>query len=61
VTAILTLPGWMVDRKAPPDTVHVLNPKEIVKLCDTKKEILNANLIHRICYQLDQKCKLDIA
>ena len=29
VTAILTLLGWMVDRKAPYGGVYVLNPKDI--------------------------------
>jgi hypothetical protein len=60
VTPILALPGWMVDRRAPCKTVHVLNPKEIVNVCDSKKEGLTDNLMKRICYQLDQKCRLGI-
>jgi len=60
VTAILTLPGWMVDRKAPSKGVHILNPKEIAKVCEPKRESLNENLLKRICYQLDQKCKLGV-
>jgi hypothetical protein len=60
VTAILTLPGWMVDRKAASKVVHVLNPKEIVKLVDGQPANLNETLIKRICYQLDQKCKMDV-
>jgi hypothetical protein len=57
-TPILTLPGWMVDRKAPGNGVHVLNPKEIVKVCDNKEENLSENLVKRICYQLEERCKL---
>ena len=60
VTPILTLPGWMVGRLAPNRGVHVLNPKEIPKICNSKEIILNDNLIRRICYQLDQKCKLEV-
>jgi hypothetical protein len=57
-TPILTLPGWMVDRKAPGRGVHVLNPKEIVKVCDNKAKNLSENLVKRICYQLEERCKL---
>jgi hypothetical protein len=60
VTPILALPGWLVDRKAPSTTVCVVNPKEIIKVCNTKQERLNDNLIRRVCYQLDQKCKLEL-
>ena len=60
VTAILTLPGWMVERKAARKGVHVLNPLEIFKLFDGQPETLTENLIKRICYQLDQKCKMEV-
>ena len=51
------IPG-MVERKAAGDGVHVLNPKEIVKVCDNKEKNLSENLVKRICYQLEEKCKL---
>jgi hypothetical protein len=57
---ILTLPGWMVDRKAPGKGVHVLNPKEIAKLCDNKAPNLSDNLVRRIGYQLEERCKLTL-
>ena len=57
-TAILTLPGWMVDRKAPYDGVYVLNPKEIHQVCSMREQKLNSQLIGRICHQLDQKCRV---
>jgi hypothetical protein len=60
VTAILTLPGWMVDRKTACKSVQVLNPKEIIKLVHGQPESLSQNLIKRICYQLDQKCKIEV-
>jgi hypothetical protein len=60
VTAILTLPGWMVDRKKASKGVHVLNPKEIVSLVDGQPASINENLIRRIRYQLDQKCRMEV-
>jgi hypothetical protein len=60
VTAILSLPGWMVDRKAPPKPVHVLNPKEIGALCNSIRGSLEENLLKRIRYLLDQKCRMEI-
>jgi hypothetical protein len=60
VDPILTLPGWMVNRKAQNATVQVLNPKEILKFCSSQRERLDANLIRRICYQLEEKCKLEM-
>jgi hypothetical protein len=59
-TAILTLPGWMVDRKTACKAVQVLNPKEIFSLFDGQPEKLNDNIIKRICYHLDQKCKMEV-
>ncbi len=59
-TPILTFPGWMVDRKAPGKGVHVVNPKEIIKVCNGREARLDDTLIRRICYQLDQKCKLSM-
>ena len=59
VTGILTLPGWMIDRMKPPFDVNVLNPKEIIKFVDSKEQRLSENLIKRICYQLEEKCKLE--
>ena len=58
--AILTIPGWWVERKGRAD-VYVVNPKEIRGLVLS----LNANLlgeetIQRISHQLDQKCKLEM-
>jgi hypothetical protein len=60
VTPILTLPGWLVERKAPPAPVHVVNPKEIVKVCQSDREPLSEDLLRRICHQLDQKCRIAV-
>jgi hypothetical protein len=60
VASILTLPGWLVDRTAPPTRVHVVNPKEIIKVCGSKQAELGDILIRRICHQLDQKCRITI-
>jgi hypothetical protein len=59
-TPILTLPGWMVDRKAPFDGIYVLNPKEIYGVCSTSPEKLTEPQIRRICHQLDQKCRIEV-
>jgi hypothetical protein len=60
VTAILTIPGWWVERKALPDGVHVVNAKEIIQVCDTKVEKINESILQRIRHQLAQKCRLEI-
>lgn len=58
VEAILTIPGWFVERKAPPGGVHVLNPKQIKTFFKSKKERpLSDSMVQRIVHQLDQKCR----
>lgn len=59
-TPILTLPGWMVDRKVPSDGLFVLNPKEIYGVCFAQPEKLTEPQITRICHQLDQKCRIEV-
>ena len=58
---ILTLPGWLVERKAPADELYVLNPKEIYQVCESRPEKLTAPQIRRICHQLDQKCRIAVS
>ncbi|MGB7746845.1 MAG: nuclease-related domain-containing protein [Verrucomicrobiia bacterium] len=55
---ILTLPGWLVDRKVPSDGIYVLNPKEIYQVCSSQPEKLTEPQIRRVCHQLDQKCRI---
>ncbi len=57
---MLTLPGWMEDRRAPSRAVHFLNPREIAKFVDTDHTLLDGNFIKRICYQLEQKSKVQV-
>ena len=58
VEAILTIPGWFVERKAPPRGVNVLNPKQIKTFLKSKKEMpLSDTLVQRIVHQLDQRCR----
>ena len=59
-TPILTLPGWLVERKAPCDGLHVLNPKEIYQVCASQPEKFTEPQIRRICHQLDQKCRIAV-
>lgn len=57
---ILTLPGWLVERKGRAD-VSVLNPKEIHKLFATPGEpILDAAQVKRITHQLEEKCRIAV-
>jgi len=60
VSAILTLPDWMVERKAPGARVNVLNPKEIIQACGSTAAKLDQVLVRRICHQLDQKCRVEV-
>jgi hypothetical protein len=60
-TPILTLPGWMVERKVPSENFYVLNPKEIYGVCSDQPEKLTEPQIRRICHQLDQKCRIGVA
>lgn len=58
VEAILTIPGWFVERKSAPRGVNVLSPKEIKKFLRDKKETpLSESMINRIVYQLDRVCR----
>ncbi len=59
-SAILTLPGWWIERKAPCDGVQILNPKEIIRVCDSNDVKLNEARIRQICHHLDQKCRIEI-
>lgn len=59
--AILTIPGWYIERKAVSRDVFILNPKEICQICTSKGQWLSENLKKRVCHQLAQKCKLEIA
>lgn len=58
VKAVLTIPGWYVERKSSPRGVHVLNPKQIKAFLNSQKEkTLSDTMIRRIVHQLDQKCR----
>lgn len=58
VEAILTIPGWYVERKSAPRGVNVLSPKEIKKFLKDKKEMpLSENMVQRIVHQLDRVCR----
>lgn len=60
-TPILTLPGWLVELKAPSDGLFVLNPKQIYQVCASQPEKLAEPQIRQICHQLDQKCRLAVS
>ncbi|NLD37314.1 MAG: NERD domain-containing protein [Desulfatiglans sp.] len=58
VEAILTIPGWFVERKSAPRGVNVLSPKEIKTFLKNKKETpLSENMVQRIVHQLDRVCR----
>jgi hypothetical protein len=60
-TPILTLPGWLVELKAPTDGLFVLNPKQIHQVCASQPETLAEEQIQQICHQIGQKCRLAVA
>jgi hypothetical protein len=60
VSSILTLPGWWIERSVPSNDLHVLNPKEITRINDLKSVFLDQEMVRRICYQLDQKCRMGV-
>jgi hypothetical protein len=61
VTPILTLPGWLVERKAPSSEIYILNPKEIYQVCESYPEKISEPQLKRICHQLDQKCRIEVS
>lgn len=57
VSAILTLPGWRIERLATKD-VNVLRPDEIKRSFPARpKQPLNAQQIEQIAYQLRERCR----
>ena len=57
VNAVLTLPGWFVNRKGKSD-VNVLNPQEIRQaVISNEKPVLSPAQLQRIGNHLDQKCR----
>jgi hypothetical protein len=60
VQAVLTLPGWYVERTAG-SGIKVINPKEMGKMLKIPKEgALPESLVQRISHQVEQKCR-DVA
>jgi hypothetical protein len=58
VEAILTIPGWYVERKSTPRGVNVLSLKEIKPFLKNKKETpLSESMVKRIVHQLDRMCR----
>jgi hypothetical protein len=58
VFPIISLPGFYVERKAPPDGMFVINPKQMKTVIRSKiVKNLDESKILRIIRQLDQKCR----
>lgn len=58
VLPVLTLPGWFVTMRARPDGIRVLNPRQIASVAVEKGEPkLSPQMIQRIAFQLEQKCR----
>ncbi|HVU32624.1 MAG TPA: NERD domain-containing protein [Opitutaceae bacterium] len=59
--AIVTLPGWWVDRRARGD-VNVLNPVEVKHSFPTRpNNPLSAEQIQRIAHQITERCRMTLA
>jgi hypothetical protein len=61
VVAILTLPGWLVERMAPNNGLHVVNPKEIRQVCESHPAMFSEAQTRRLRHQMNQKCRLAVA
>lgn len=60
VTPALSLPGWMVKRKALGD-VRVINPQEACQMVAGKQpDPLSQTRIDAIAYQVDQRCRSEV-
>ena len=58
VLPILALPGWYVTTSARPDGIRVLNPRQIASIAANKaSEKLTPQMVNRIAYQLEQRCR----
>ncbi len=60
VSPILTFPGWWVERTGRCENIYIVNPEEIIQICDSKNAKLDTSSIKRICHQLNQKCRVEI-
>ena len=56
VKAVVTLPGWYVDRKGRGD-VLVISGREAPSLLNVKQEPMPDSLVKRIEHQLEQRCR----
>jgi hypothetical protein len=56
VKAVVTLPGWYVERKGQGD-VLVISGREATALFKVRQELLPDNLAKRIEHQLEQRCR----
>jgi len=54
---VLSLPGWLVERRTSETPVMVINPKEAVKFIANKKAVLDDQTVQQIKYQVEQKCR----
>jgi hypothetical protein len=56
VKPVLALPGWFVERTAPPEML-VLNGKSPQAILNKYPTILEPKMIQRIAHQVEQKCR----
>jgi hypothetical protein len=54
---VLSLPGWMVERRTSETLVMVINPKEAVKFIANKQAVLDDQTVQQIKYQVEQRCR----
>jgi sirohydrochlorin ferrochelatase len=56
VKPVLALPGWYVERTAPPEML-VLNGKSPQAILSKYPPVLEPKMIQRIAHQVEQKCR----
>jgi len=54
---VLSLPGWMVERRTSETPLMVINPKQAVKFIANKQTVLDNQTVQQIKYQVEQRCR----
>jgi hypothetical protein len=57
VSAILAIPGWMVERRSKEDGVMVINPKEAVTYVTSRNKAFDDQTIEQVKFQIEQRCR----
>jgi hypothetical protein len=57
VNALVSLPGWLVERRDKGKGVLPINPKEAAKAIVKRKAVLDEATVRQIAFQVEQRCR----